>query len=77
MGFGPLRTALKDFGDLDLAAGRLGAIAVLHVGETHHHREQHADGVGQQVALAPDDLLARIVAGRIDRKASFCAAFAV
>jgi hypothetical protein len=33
----------------------------------HDHREQHADGVGQQVALAADDFLARVVAGRIDK----------
>jgi hypothetical protein len=41
------------------------------------HREQHADGVGQQVALAADDFLARVVAGRVERRAPFCAAFAV
>jgi hypothetical protein len=39
--------------------------------------QQHADGVGQQVALAADDRLARVVAGRVERRAPFCAAFAV
>lgn len=56
---------------------RLGAVAVLHVGGMHDHREQQTERVGQQVALAPDDLLARVVAGRIKRSAPFCAAFAV
>jgi hypothetical protein len=56
---------------------RMGAVAVLHACGMDDHREQHADGVGQQVALAADDLLARIVAGRIERRAPFCAAFAV
>lgn len=60
-----------------LAQQRLGAIAVLYVGGMHDDREQHADAVGQQVALATDNLLARVVAGRIERRAPFCAAFAV
>ena len=56
---------------------RLGAVTVLHAGGMHDHREQQAEGVGQQVALAPDDLLARVVAGRIERSAPFCAASVV
>ena len=56
---------------------RFGAVPVLHVGGMDDHREQHADGVGQQVTLAPDDFLARVVAGRIERRAPFCAPFAV
>ena len=60
-----------------LTQERFGAVAVLHAGRMHDHREQHADGVGQQVALATDDLLARIVAGWVKRRAPFCAAFAV
>ena len=43
----------------------------------HDDGKQQAEGVGQQVALAADDLLARVVAGRVDRSAPFCAAFAV
>jgi hypothetical protein len=43
----------------------------------HDDREQHADGVGQQVTLAADDLLARVVAGRVERRSPFCAPFAV
>lgn len=50
---------------------------VLHIGRMHQHREQQADGVGQQVALAADDFLARVVARRVERRAPFCAAFAV
>jgi hypothetical protein len=56
---------------------RLGAVAVLHTGGMDDDCQQHADGVGQQVALAADDRLARVVAGRVERRAPFCAAFAV
>ena len=60
-----------------LAQQWFGTVAVLHVGRMHDHREQHADGIGQQVALAADDLLVRVVAGRIECRAPFCAAFTV
>jgi hypothetical protein len=60
-----------------LSQQRLGAVAVLHIGRMHGHRQQQANGVGQQVALAADNLLARVIAGRIERSAPFCAAFAV
>ena len=60
-----------------LAQQRLSPIAILHVGGMHDDGEQHADGVGQQVALAACDLLARAVTGRIERRAPFCAPFAV
>jgi hypothetical protein len=63
--------------NLCLAQQRFGPIAVLHIGRMHDDREPHADGVGQQVALAADDLLARVVTRRIERRAPFCAAFAV
>ena len=56
---------------------RFGTVRVRPAGARHGHREQHADGVGQQVALAADDFLARVVAGRVERRAPFCAAFAV
>ena len=60
-----------------LAQQRLGSVAILHVGGMHHYAEQKAQRVGQDVALAPNDLLARIVSGRIERRAPFCAPFAV
>ena len=69
-----------------LTQQRFGAIAsfaseavprTLHIGRMHDHREQPANRVGQQVALAADGLLARVVAGRVERRAPFCAAFAV
>jgi hypothetical protein len=43
----------------------------------HHDREQQAERIGQQVALAACDLLGGIVAGRVERSAPFCAALAV
>lgn len=41
---------------------QLAAIAVLHVGGMDANREEPAIGVGQDVALASGDLLARIIA---------------
>ena len=60
-----------------LAQQRFAPIAVLRIGRMHDDREQHVDGVGQQVTLAADDFLARVVARRIERRAPFCATFAV
>jgi len=60
-----------------LAQQWLGTVAVLHAGRMHHDTKQQAKRVGQQVALAAGDLLAGIVAGRVERRAPFCAAFAV
>ncbi|CAB4976695.1 unannotated protein [freshwater metagenome] len=60
-----------------LTQERFGPIGILHAGWMHYHREQHADGVGQQVALPADDFLARVVAGRVERSAPFCAPFDV
>lgn len=48
-GAGPLQHSLR-------------AIAVLDVCSVRHDREQAAVGVGQNVTLAPVDLLARVVA---------------
>jgi hypothetical protein len=53
------------------------AVAVLHAGRMHHDTEQQPQRIGQDVALAPDDLLARVITGRIKRRAPFCAPFAV
>jgi len=46
---------------------RFGTVPVLHVAGVDEDREQHADGVGQQVALAADDLLAGIITPRLER----------
>jgi hypothetical protein len=50
-----------------LSQQRLGPIPVLHVGWMHTDREQQPEGVGQEVALAAQDLLARIIPGRVER----------
>lgn len=60
-----------------LAQQWLGTVAVLHIGGMHDHAEQQAKRVGQDMTLAPDNLLARVVAGRIESRAPFCAPFAV
>jgi len=46
------------------AQQRLGAIAVLDAAGMHLNREQATVGVGQDVPLAPRDVLARVVAAR-------------
>ena len=56
---------------------RLGAVAVLEARRVDVDGEQETERVGQQVALAADDLLARIKTGRIERGPPFCAPFAV
>lgn len=57
----------EDAGDEGVTLARaleqqLAAIAVLNVGGMDANREEPAIGVGQDVALAPGDLLARIIA---------------
>ena len=49
------------------------AVAVLHVGPVHQGVHQQTLGVDEDVALLAFDLLARIVAGRIDRRPPFSA----
>jgi len=52
---------------------RLGGVPILHGGAGDHHRQNQAQGVHRQVALAAFDLFARVVAafpgliGRLDR----------
>ena len=41
---------------------QLGPVAVLNVGRVHHHSQDQAEGVYNDVALAPVDLLAGVVA---------------
>ena len=46
---------------------RLGSVSILHAGGVNAHRQEQAQRVGQNVALAACDLLARIIAGRVER----------
>ncbi len=45
----------------DLQA-RFRAIAVLHTGGRHDHREDQPEGIDEDMALAPLDLFARVIA---------------
>ena len=53
----------------------LGAIAVLDVGRVDDDAQQQAERVDEDVPFAPEHLLARVVAGRVERGAPFCAPF--
>ena len=50
-----------------LSQQSLSPISVLHAGGMHADRQQKAQRVGQDVALAAVDLLARIKPGRVER----------
>ena len=50
-----------------LAQQRFRAVAILDAGGMDCDRQQKAECVGQDVALAAENLLARIVAGRVQR----------
>lgn len=56
---------------------RLRAVAVLDVRRVDIDREQEAERVGQDMALAADHLLAGVVAGRVERSPPLTAPFAV
>ena len=47
------------------------AVPVLNVGRQNAHAEEQAERVDKNVALAPADLLARVIALRIERGAPF------
>ena len=49
------------------AQQQLRAIAVLHACWRDHHTKQQAVGVGERMALAPFDLLARVIAAAYSR----------
>jgi hypothetical protein len=53
---------LKDLAD---------AIAVLHIGGVNDDAQEEAERVDEDVALAPRDFLARIIALRVERRAPF------
>jgi hypothetical protein len=54
-----------------------GAIAILHVGRMHHDVQEEAERVDEDVPLAALDLLARVIARRIERGPPFCAPLAL
>lgn len=60
-----------------LVQQRLRSVTVLHIGRMHGHAKQQAQRIGQDVALAPEKLLARVIARGIKRRAPFCAPFAL
>ena len=53
------------------------AITILHVGGMDDDIQQEAERVDEDVPLAALDLLARVIARRIDRRPPFCAALAL
>ena len=53
------------------------AVAVLHVGGMDHDVQEQTERVDENVPLAAGDLLARVIALRIDRRPPFCAALAL
>lgn len=56
---------------------QLGAIAILHIGRMHHDVQEEAERVDEDVPLAALDLLARVIARRIERGPPFCAPLAL
>ena len=55
----------------------LGAVAVLDVGGVHVDVQEEALRVDEDVALAPDDLLAGIIARAVERRPPFSAPLAL
>lgn len=54
-----------------LAQQGFGAVAVLYVSRVDQHAQQQAKRIGQDVALATKGLLARVIAGRVERRSPF------
>ena len=52
-----------------------GAVAVLYVGRVDDDGEDQAEGVDQEMALLAFDLLARVIARRVDARPPFSAPF--
>ena len=48
-----------------------GAVAILHIGGLNADAQQEAERIDEDVTLAPGDLLARVVALRVKRRAPF------
>ena len=56
---------------------RLGPVSILHAGRMDTDGQEQAERVGQDVALAAKDLLARVIAGRVKRGPPLPAPFAL
>jgi len=56
---------------------RLGSVSILHAGRVDGDGQKQAQRVGQDVALAASDFLARIIPGRIERSPPLRAPLAV
>lgn len=82
-GFGALISGIgEDALDEGKGAARLSqdlpqTIAILNVGGVDDDAQQQAERVDEDVAFAARDLLARVIALRIDRGPPFCAALAL
>lgn len=50
-----------------LAQQSLGPVPILNARRVNDDREEEPEGVGQDVALAAENLLARVIAGRVER----------
>lgn len=85
--FGRFRTLISGIGEDAFDEGeqaaraaiedQAGAIAILDVGRMDDDVQQEAERVDEDMPLAPLDLLARVVARRIERRPPFCAPLAL
>jgi len=55
----------------------LDTVAILNVGGMNRNAQQEAERVDEDMPLAPRDLLARVIALRVQRRPPFCAALAL
>ena len=56
---------------------KLDAVAILNVRRMNRNAQQEAERVDQDMPLAAGDLLARVIALRVERRPPFCAALAL
>ena len=54
-----------------------GAVAVLYVGGMDDDAQEQAERIDEDMPLAPRDLLARVIALRVERSPPFCAPLAL
>ena len=52
-----------------------GAVTILDIGRMHDHVEDQTEGIDKQVAFLALDLLARVIARRVDARPPFSALF--